>query len=99
MPLSDKEKMLAGELYFANDPALLGERRAAQRVLASYNVTDADDQSGRMALLRQFFGAVGDGADILPRFHCDYGYNIRVGRNWLHQLQLRLPRRRADRDR
>ena len=23
----------------------------------------------------------GDGADIQPRFHCDYGYNIRVGRN------------------
>jgi len=81
MPLSNKEKMLAGELYFASDPELLGERRAAQRLLARYNMTDADDQPGRLALLRQLFCAVGDGADILPRFHCDYGYNIRVGRN------------------
>ena len=81
MPLSNKEKMLAGELYFANDPELLGERRAAQRLLARYNMTDPDDQPGRMGLLRQLFGAVGDGVDILPRFHCDYGYSIRVGRN------------------
>ena len=81
MPLSNKEKMLAGELYFANDPELVADRRAAQRCLAQYNGTDADDQPGRMALLRQLFGAVGDNPDILPRFHCDYGYNIRVGRN------------------
>jgi maltose O-acetyltransferase len=81
MPLSNKEKMLAGELYFANDPELVAERRAAQRLLAQYNVTDADDRPGRMGLLRELFGAVGESADIQPRFHCDYGYNIRLGCN------------------
>ena len=81
MPKTEKAKMLAGELYFANDPELLGERRRAQRLLARYNATDADDQSGRMAVLRELFGGVGDGADIQPRFHCDYGCNIRLGRN------------------
>jgi maltose O-acetyltransferase len=81
MPKTEKAKMLAGELYFANDPELLGERRRAQRLLARYNATDADDQSARMALLRELFGGVGDGADIQPRFHCDYGYTIRLGRN------------------
>jgi maltose O-acetyltransferase len=35
----------------------------------------------RMALLRQLLGTVGDGADVQPRFHCDYGYAIRLGRN------------------
>ena len=78
---SEKEKMLAGELYRSTGPELTGERRAAQRLLARYNATEPDDAAGRMALLRQLFGAVGDNADILPRFHCDYGYNIRVGRN------------------
>jgi maltose O-acetyltransferase len=81
MPLSNKQKMLAGELYFANDPELTGERRRAQHLLTRYNVSDADDQPTRAALLRELFGAVGEGADIQPRFHCDYGYNIRVGRN------------------
>jgi maltose O-acetyltransferase len=76
---SDKQKMLAGELYNATGPELTGERHAAQRLLAQYNATDAGDAAGRTALLRRLLGAVGDGADIQPRFHCDYGYNIRLG--------------------
>ena len=76
---SEKEKMLAGELYNSSGPELVGERRAAQRLLAQYNATDADDQAGRLKLLRQLLGAVGDSPDIQPRFHCDYGYNIRLG--------------------
>jgi maltose O-acetyltransferase len=78
---SEKEKMLAGELYFANDPELDSERRAAQRVIAEYNTGGADDPAARMALLRRLFGTVGDGADIQPPFRCDYGYTIRLGRN------------------
>jgi len=78
---SEKQKMLAGDLYNSSGPELLGERHAAQRLLARYNATDAGDAAGRLALLRQLLGAVGDNPDIQPRFHCDYGYNIRVGRN------------------
>jgi maltose O-acetyltransferase len=78
---SEKQKMLAGDLYNSTGPELLGERHAAQRLLARYNATDVGDAAGRLALLRQLFGAVGDNLDIQPRFHCDYGYNIRVGRN------------------
>lgn len=77
---SDKDKMLAGELYNSMVPELVAERAVAQRLLAQYNATDARDAAGRMALLRQLLGAVGDGADIQPRFHCDYGYNIRLGK-------------------
>jgi maltose O-acetyltransferase len=79
--LSEKQKMLAGELYNSTGPELLGERHAAQRLLARYNATEPDDAAGRLALLKQLFGAVGDNPDIQPRFHCDYGYNIRLGRN------------------
>jgi maltose O-acetyltransferase len=79
--LSEKQKMLAGELYNSTGPELRGERIAAQRLLARYNATEPDDAAGRLALLRRFLGAVGDNPDIQPRFHCDYGYNIRLGRN------------------
>ena len=78
---SEKQKMLAGELYYANDPELDGERRRAQRLLAQYNATEPATPAVRLALLRRLFGAVGDGADIQPRFACDYGYTIRIGRN------------------
>ena len=78
---SEKQKMLAGELYYANDPELDGERRRAQRLLARFNATSTDDPALRMAVLRELFGSLGDGADIQPRFACDYGYTIRIGRN------------------
>src|SRR5215470_19525326 len=81
MARSEKEKMLAGELYFANDPELTAERHRAQRLLAQFNATDGDNPSARAALLCELLGAVGDGADIQPRFNCDYGYNIHLGRN------------------
>jgi len=73
--------MRAGELYFANDPELTAERHRAQRLLAQFNATDGDNPSARAALLCELLGAVGDGADIQPRFNCDYGYNIHLGRN------------------
>jgi maltose O-acetyltransferase len=81
MARSEKEKMLAGELYFANGPELAAERHRAQRLLAQFNATDGDNPATRTALLRELLGAMGDGADVQPRFHCDYGYNIRLGRN------------------
>lgn len=76
---SDKQKMLSGELYNSMGPELTGERRRAQRLLARYNATEPDEAGGRLALLRELLGAVGDNPDIQPRFHCDYGYNIRLG--------------------
>jgi maltose O-acetyltransferase len=76
---SEKAKMLAGELYNASGPELLAERRRAQQLLTRYNATGGDDAEERMTVLRQLFGAIGEGADIQPRFACDYGYNIRMG--------------------
>jgi maltose O-acetyltransferase len=35
--------------------------------------------SDRRKLLVERFAAVGDGAVIRPPFHCDYGFNIRLG--------------------
>ena len=78
---SERAKMLAGELYRSTDPQLVEERRRAQHLLERYNATNADDAAIRGALLRQLFGAAGDGVEVQPRFACDYGYNIRIGRN------------------
>jgi maltose O-acetyltransferase len=79
MALSEKQKMLAGERYNSMGSELSGERRHAQRLLARYNATEPDDAAGRLGLLCELLGAVGDNPDIQPRFHCDYGYNIRLG--------------------
>ncbi|MEJ2502790.1 MAG: maltose acetyltransferase domain-containing protein, partial [Gemmatimonadota bacterium] len=78
---TEREKMLAGELYRAADPELQAAYFRAQRLLARFNATALDDAEGRDALLRELFGAVGENAMVLPRFACDYGTQIRAGRN------------------
>jgi maltose O-acetyltransferase len=78
---SEKVKMLAGGLYRSADPELVADTERAQRLVAQYNVTSGEGTELRMALLRQLCGSVGDGAVIRPPFACDYGYNIRLGRN------------------
>lgn len=76
---SEKQKMLVDELYNSAGSELTGERRHAQRLLAHYNATEPDDDAGRLAPLRGLLGAVGESPDVQRRFHCDYGYNIRLG--------------------
>src|SRR5690348_4905289 len=78
---SEKDKMLAGELYRSADKELVADRRRVQTMLVRYNGISGGDPSFLISLLREFMGAVGDGSTIMPVFTCDYGYNIRLGRN------------------
>lgn len=78
---SQRERMLSGALYYANDPELVASRRACQRLLDAFNATQADDDERRRQLLTELFASLGDGATILPRFQCDYGTQISVGAN------------------
>ncbi|MGC3974095.1 MAG: sugar O-acetyltransferase [Nitrospira sp.] len=78
---SDKFKMLAGELYRASSAELTLERRRAQMLLARYNAISDGEPDLLLSLLRDLMGAVGEGTVIMPQFTCDYGYNIRLGRN------------------
>jgi maltose O-acetyltransferase len=75
---SEKQKMLAGELY-RPDAELSAEQAATQAWLARYNTALALPESDRHALLCERLGEVGKAAVIRPPFFCDYGYNIRLG--------------------
>jgi hypothetical protein len=79
MGRSEKEKMLAGELYRPGDPAIQADQAATKGWLVRYNAALALPAGERRALLRERLGAVGEGAVIRPPFHCDYGFNIRLG--------------------
>ncbi|KQM77595.1 maltose acetyltransferase [Sphingomonas sp. Leaf22] len=79
MTLSNKQKMIAGDLYDAGDPELVADCAAAGRWMERYNATLAMDPAERLAILRDGLGAVGDGVNIRPPFHIDYGYNITLG--------------------
>jgi maltose O-acetyltransferase len=79
MAQSERDKMLAGELYRSADPAIQSDLAANSAWLARYNAALADAPAARWALLAERLGTVGDGAEIRPPFHCDYGFNIHLG--------------------
>ncbi|TWI70092.1 maltose O-acetyltransferase [Pseudoduganella lurida] len=79
MALTEKQKMLAGEFYTAADPEIQADQAAARDWMERYNGTRGHGPADLQALLREGFGAVGEGAVVRPPFHCDYGYNIRIG--------------------
>lgn len=77
---SEKSKMIAGELYRAGDPELQADSHRAKVWMNRYNASLAETPAQRRALLSELFASVGEGAVVRPPFHCDYGYNISLGK-------------------
>jgi maltose O-acetyltransferase len=75
---TEKEKMLAGELYDPLDPQLSMERQRCRDLLKRINDTREDQTKERTDLLNELFGAE-TGVWVQPPFFCDYGTNIRLG--------------------
>lgn len=75
----EKDRMLRGEPYHANDPALLEERRRCRLVCERFNAVSFGDGPARRAILHELLGELGEGAEVMAPFECDYGYHISVG--------------------
>ena len=76
---SEKEKMLAGELYHALDPELTRERLRARELCRELNALPPGDEDARRRIIDALFAAAPE-AWIEPPFHCDYGSHITLGR-------------------
>jgi maltose O-acetyltransferase len=74
-----RERMLAGDLYIADDPELATDSARAQRLIHELNTMDPTDLERRRDLLSELLGAFGEGSDIRPPLHCDYGYQTFFG--------------------
>jgi maltose O-acetyltransferase len=79
MEQTQKQKMLAGQLYHAGDPEIQADQQSAKAWMVRYNAALGATGDERRELLRERFAAVGKGAVIRPPFHCDFGYNITLG--------------------
>jgi len=79
--MTEKEKMLAGESYFANDKELSADRLKAKRLLHKLNVTEYVMNGTARNILHQLLPNSHKHIYIEPPFHCDYGYNIEAGEN------------------
>ncbi|WP_407656927.1 sugar O-acetyltransferase [Lentzea atacamensis] len=67
--------MMNGQLYKDSDPALVAERRRAQQLVDEFNATRDD------AVIKELLGSIGEDSWVMPRFQCDYGYQIHLGSN------------------
>lgn len=77
--MTEQEKMLAGQLYDANDPALSALRLQAKELCREYERLRPSETEAQTELLRQLLGGMGEDVVILEPFRCDYGENITVG--------------------
>ena len=77
---TERQKMLAGELYDAQDPELVAGRNRARSLCTRINALDPDDPQ-RRELLRQLFASGGETVAVTSPFFCDYGVHIELGEN------------------
>lgn len=83
MGITEKEKMLKGLLYDANnDQELIAERLRCKEMLHEYNLLSPSRTDRREDILRHLLGRTGKHFLIEQPFYCDYGYNIEVGENF-----------------
>lgn len=76
---SMKERMLAGDLYIADDPQLAADSRRAAMLLQRFNNSAPTALDARRTLLHELLGTFDKEAVIRPPLLCDYGYQIHVG--------------------
>ena len=78
---TEKEKMLAGELYDASDVILVEERRRCRDLIHRLNVTAYGNASAYTQIIASLLPNASADISIEPPFFCDYGYNIHAGAN------------------
>ena len=76
---SERDKMLAGELYDPLDAELVAARERARDSCLALNGTRDAQREERRGILNDLFGAGGDSVWMQPPFYCDYGSNIYLG--------------------
>jgi maltose O-acetyltransferase len=81
--MTEKEKMLSGQVYSAVDKQLLSELNAVKDLVHAYNQLKPSQTEQRLALLKELLGHMADDKTIINQpFYCDYGKQISVGRRF-----------------
>ena len=91
--MTEKEKMLSGQVYSAVDQDLLRELGETKEIIHRYNALPPSAESERLAILKGLLGNIGDDQIIINQpFYCDYGKQIRVGKRFFAATTVSLGR-------
>ena len=87
--MTEKDKMLNGELYSPEeDITLYNERLKCKKLCHSYNNLLPDEFEKRNNHIKKLLGKTGNKYWIEQPFYCDYGYNIEIGENFYSNHNL-----------
>lgn len=79
--MTEREKMLAGELYDCGDKELLDRWHLAKDLAREYNQCPSSDLEKKNKILKELLGGMKENVWITPPFYVDYGNNIYIGNN------------------
>ena len=88
--MDEKEKMILGELYYANNEELIKERVKAKDLCYEYNNLKPSQEKERKEILNKLLGNTKENFFIEQPFICDYGYNIEIGENFYANHNLTI---------
>ena len=72
---SELEKMLSGEEYDSRDPVLFQMRKHTREAIKEYNENPTPENQEKI------FGYRPENLALVPPFQCEYGQNIKFGKN------------------
>jgi maltose O-acetyltransferase len=78
-PRSNRERMLAGDLYIADDPELAAALRRATRLADEYNALAPRDREAAKEILAALLGGVGEETTVRAPIYVDYGQRLTIG--------------------
>lgn len=78
-PRTNRQRMLAGDLYISDDPDNERESKRAVKLQSLYTAAYAEDPDGARPILADLLGSLGEDAHIKPPLYVDYGTFITVG--------------------
>ncbi|MCI9442484.1 MAG: sugar O-acetyltransferase [Ruminococcus sp.] len=79
--MTEREKMLAGQLYDCGDKELLAQWHRAKDLIRNYNNADSANTEEKQGILKELLGGQGKNLWITAPFFVDYGNNIYFGNN------------------
>ena len=88
--MTEKQKMLMGVIYNADDASLIGERNHAKSLIQQYNESRQEDRDHRKYLMGQIFGMLGENVHLEAPIYLDYGYRTRIGSNFFSNFNLTI---------
>lgn len=87
---SEKDKMLAQDIYDAYDEELVGMRIKCANLTKQFNETSKDKKEERVSILNELLGKCGNNIFMTPAINFDYGCNTYIGDNFYSNFNLTI---------